>query len=100
MSLLYYPLATVKRAWAKMKISSVLLRAAEVSPKLTGRVVWIWVKLSLIFAPKTAFTDSHWLLQQLAAACRCRIPTKAKLGNGMSIIVPWNDSVGEGVRAG
>ena len=69
--------------------SEVVRRLARRHPYLAKAVLWAFSKVYMLFPKK-----QHWLLDQIARDIDYRVPAFAKLGNGMSIQVAWNDVVG------
>jgi FkbM family methyltransferase len=41
--------------------------------------------------------ERHWLFDRLAAELHYHVPVGARLGNGMRIVVPWNDDGGRAI---
>ena len=75
-----------------MRVSSTLRSIALRQPAATKAALWA-IARSYMIAPR----PRHWFFDQLAADLDYRVPVTTRLGNGMTIRVPWNDDGGRAI---
>jgi FkbM family methyltransferase len=64
---------------------------AEKRPEVLKSAVWMWSRVYLSLGRANA------PLRDLLNTLDYRLPAKARLGNGMKVIVPWNDDGGRAI---
>lgn len=54
-------------------------------------------RLIMAFGSESARKDPHWVLHEIVRSTYTRVPHRVKLENGLDIIVPWCDQVGDAI---
>lgn len=83
-----------------MKVSELVIRAGKKYPRVTKSVVTLGAKIWLKIGPRSSIHNPHWLAKNLVRNYFVRVPVKVSLANGIQILVPWCDQVGEEIAGG
>lgn len=76
--------------------STVIFWIARRLPGLFRFLILLWIRTRISLFRHSPRPD-HWLLTALTDFLDLRVPVKARLGNGMKVIVPWNDLIGRSI---
>lgn len=78
------------------KYSKVILSLAERFAAQTKGALWLWSRFYISARRGHTFKRIP-AIDKLANAAGYRIPVRAKLGNGLNVVVPWNDDIGHSI---
>jgi len=73
-------------------ISTFITQLASSHPSTTKAALWTVARSYMLF-PR----QRHWLFDSLAGELHYLVPVGARLGNGMRVVVPWNDDGGRAI---
>ena len=79
------------------RLSSVAFAAARNYPTLMKGALWLWSRALIWGPPRDRERFRPRAFRALTNSLNYRVPVRTRLGNGMTVTVPWNDDCGRAI---